>query len=95
MLSHLLCRTCHGLVYQSQNCGDNRWYRETARPLSDWYKKNANSWQNSPALAPLPASLRSTTKFARYDRSCGAELNSESGNFAPGFYLANGVPIEI
>ena len=33
MLSDLLCRTCHGLVYQSQNCGGNRWYRETARPL--------------------------------------------------------------
>jgi hypothetical protein len=32
-LSDLLCRACHGLVYQSQNCGDNRWYRDTARPL--------------------------------------------------------------
>ena len=32
-LSDLLCRDCHGLVYQSQNCGGNRWYRETARPL--------------------------------------------------------------
>lgn len=31
--SDLLCRDCHGLVYQSQNCGGNRWYRETARPL--------------------------------------------------------------
>jgi hypothetical protein len=31
--SDLLCRCCHGLVYQSQNCGGNRWYRETARPL--------------------------------------------------------------
>ena len=31
--SDLLCRGCHGLVYQSQNCGDNRWYRDTARPL--------------------------------------------------------------
>jgi hypothetical protein len=31
--SDLLCRGCHGLVYQSQNCGNNRWYRETARPL--------------------------------------------------------------
>jgi hypothetical protein len=31
--SDLLCRGCHGLVYQSQNCGGNRWYRETVRPL--------------------------------------------------------------
>jgi hypothetical protein len=27
------CRTCRGLVYQSQNCGKNRWWREIARPL--------------------------------------------------------------
>jgi hypothetical protein len=32
-MSDLLCRKCHGLAYQSQNCGGNRWYRETARPL--------------------------------------------------------------
>jgi hypothetical protein len=32
-LSDLLCRDCHGLVYLSQNCGGNRWYKETARPL--------------------------------------------------------------
>jgi hypothetical protein len=32
-LSDLLCRTCLGLVYRSQNCGDNRWYKEVARPL--------------------------------------------------------------
>ncbi len=32
-LSDLLCRDCHCLVYQSQNCGDNRWYKESARPL--------------------------------------------------------------
>jgi len=31
-VSDLLCRDCHGLAYQSQNCGGNRWYRETARP---------------------------------------------------------------
>jgi len=27
------CRRCMGLTYQSQNCGGNRWWRETARPL--------------------------------------------------------------
>ena len=27
------CRQCLGLTYQSQNCGGNRWWRETARPL--------------------------------------------------------------
>ncbi len=29
--SDLLCRHCHGLTYQSVNCGGNRWYREVAR----------------------------------------------------------------
>jgi hypothetical protein len=38
-LSDLLCRNCHGLVYLSQNCGDNRWYRETARPLKRLLKE--------------------------------------------------------
>jgi hypothetical protein len=32
-LSDIRCRRCHGLVYQAQNCGGNRWYREIARPL--------------------------------------------------------------
>ncbi|NWG14070.1 MAG: hypothetical protein HXY20_11105 [Acidobacteria bacterium] len=27
------CRTCRALVYQSQNCGKNRWWRQIARPL--------------------------------------------------------------
>lgn len=31
--SGLLCRLCHGLTYQSVNCGGNRWYREVARPM--------------------------------------------------------------
>lgn len=31
--SDLLCRHCHGLTYQSANCGGNRWYKEVARPL--------------------------------------------------------------
>jgi len=31
--SDLLCRHCHGLTYQSANCGGNRWYREVARPM--------------------------------------------------------------
>ncbi len=32
-LSDIRCRRCHGLIYQSQNCGGNRWWREIARPL--------------------------------------------------------------
>ncbi|SRR6266545_800073 len=32
-MSDVRCRPCHGLVYQSQNCGGNRWWRDTAKPL--------------------------------------------------------------
>ncbi len=32
-LSELLCRHCHGLTYQSVNCGHNFWYKEKVRPL--------------------------------------------------------------
>jgi hypothetical protein len=32
-LSELLCRKCHGLTYQSVNCGGNAWYKEQIRPL--------------------------------------------------------------
>jgi hypothetical protein len=31
--SDLLCRRCHGLTYQSVNCGGNRWYREVAASM--------------------------------------------------------------
>ena len=31
--SELLCRLCNGLVYMSENCGSNEWYRTVARPL--------------------------------------------------------------
>jgi hypothetical protein len=32
-LSELLCRRCHGLTYQSVNCGHNSWYKTQVRPL--------------------------------------------------------------
>jgi len=31
--SDVLCRHCHRLAYQVDNCGDNRWYRVAAAPL--------------------------------------------------------------
>jgi hypothetical protein len=31
--SEVACRACHGLVYQSENCGGNAWYRTVARPM--------------------------------------------------------------
>jgi hypothetical protein len=32
-LSDIRCRECHDLVYQSQNCGGNLWWRKAAMPL--------------------------------------------------------------
>jgi hypothetical protein len=40
-LSELVCRPCHGLVYQAQNCGGNKWYRQVARPLKRLLRKRA------------------------------------------------------
>ena len=31
--SDLLCRKCHGLTYQSVNCGKSRWWRQIGKPL--------------------------------------------------------------
>jgi hypothetical protein len=31
--SEVACRSCHGLVYLSENCGGNKWYRAVARPM--------------------------------------------------------------
>jgi hypothetical protein len=39
--SDLRCRRCHALVYQSQNCGGNRWYREVVRPLKQLLKEKS------------------------------------------------------
>lgn len=60
-LSDLLCRTCHGLVYQSQNCGDNCWYREVARPL----KRLLQEKRKLLAGDPNP---RNATRLAEIDR---------------------------
>jgi hypothetical protein len=59
--SDLLCRGCHGLVYQSQNCGNNRWYRETARPL----KRLLQEKRKLLARDPSPCNA---TRLAEIDR---------------------------
>jgi hypothetical protein len=60
-LSDLLCRTCHGVVYLSQNCGDNRWYRETARPLKRLLREKRKLLARDP-------SPRNATRLAEIDR---------------------------
>ena len=51
--SGLLCRLCHGLTYQSKNCGSNAWYREVARPL----KRLLRVKQRLIARKPTPCTL--------------------------------------
>lgn len=54
--SELLCRTCHGLSYQSRNTGANRWYREVVRPLKALLRKRSRLRGTSPkACARLAA----------------------------------------
>lgn len=47
-LSELWCRRCHGLTYQSVNCGKNRWYREVARPMKRLLKEKARLLARKP-----------------------------------------------
>jgi hypothetical protein len=60
-LFDLLCRICHGLVYLSQNCGDNRWYRETARPLKRLLREKRK-------LLATHLTSRNATRLAEVDR---------------------------
>jgi hypothetical protein len=48
--SEVLCRSCHGLVYQSENCSGNQWFRNFARPMKRLLMRKANLM----ALAPKP-----------------------------------------
>jgi hypothetical protein len=47
-----LCRSCHGLVYQSQNCGGNKWWREIARPFKRLLQRRESllAGRQSPAI---------------------------------------------
>jgi hypothetical protein len=48
-LSRLLCRRCHGLTYQSANCGRNRWYGELVRPLKKLMRRrdHVEKWRET------------------------------------------------
>lgn len=52
-LSDLLCRHCHGLTYQSVNCGGNGWYRQVARPLKRLLREKSKllARQHKPRVA--------------------------------------------
>ena len=58
--SDLLCRCCHGLVYQSQNCSDNRWYKEVARPMKRLLHEKRK-------LLPKQRTARIATRLARIE----------------------------
>ena len=48
-LYELLCRNCHGLVYQSQNCGGNRWWKTVARPLKRLLRRRERLMARKPS----------------------------------------------
>jgi hypothetical protein len=65
--SDLLCRRCHGLIYQAQNCGGNKWYREIARPLK-WLlreKRKLLAKQPTPRIAAPLAQIDSAIHILR------------------------------
>lgn len=47
------CRECHGLVYQSQNCSGNRWWREIARPLKRLLRRRERLLARKPSANVL------------------------------------------
>jgi hypothetical protein len=67
VLSDLLCRRCHGLVYQSENCGKNRWYREVARPLKWLLKEKGRllAERHTPRIAARLAQIESAVQTLR------------------------------
>lgn len=65
--SDLLCRRCHGLTYQSVNCGGNRWYREVARPMKRLLreKRRLLGRQHKPRAAARLAQVESEIRILR------------------------------
>ncbi len=65
--SDLLCRLCHGLTYQSVNCGGNRWYREVARPMKRllWEKQRLLSKRDTRCLSSRLAQIDEQIKALR------------------------------
>lgn len=65
--SDLLCRLCHGLTYQSVNCGGNRWYREIARPVKQLLreKRKLMARQHKPRIAARLAHIEDQIRMLR------------------------------
>jgi len=51
--SDVLCRHCHRLTYQVNNCGANRWYREVARPLKHFMRCRERLLRRKPTAKVL------------------------------------------
>jgi len=56
------CRQCLGLTYQSQNCGGNRWWRETARPLKRLLRRRERLRARKPS-AKVEAQLQEVDRL--------------------------------
>jgi hypothetical protein len=65
--SNVMCRLCHGLTYQSTNCGSNEWYRMIARPMKRLLRQKAKllSLRPSPRRDRLLQSVESDLDLIR------------------------------
>lgn len=65
--SELLCRRCHGLTYQSVNCGKSQWYKKKARPLKRLLKEKERLQAKKPT-ARIRERLAQTERVLTYLR---------------------------
>jgi hypothetical protein len=84
-LSDLLCRNCHGLVYLSQNCGNNRWYRETARPVKRFLREKRKLLARplSPRVAARLIEIDAEVRMLRQRVKRKTPYRSEESRYRP------------
>jgi hypothetical protein len=78
--SDLLCRECHGLVYQSTNCGSNRWYQRIARPMKRLLSEKGRLLEKSQSSRIVARLARIETEMQALRRMLNRRPRSERGS---------------
>lgn len=83
--SDLLCRQCHGLTYQSSNCGGNRWYREVARPMKRLLreKRKLLAGRNGPRIAARLALVENQILTLRQKLKSRTQRRAQNMGYGP------------
>jgi len=87
--SELLCRQCHGLVYQSENCGSNLWFRAIARPLKRLLRQRLKliamvpTPQQTEKLQAIEAEIKRIRDRCRPAKGCPKRKRSSSSDRRP------------